>query len=342
MDFTFMLNCAAVVFEWVGRTGLVSRWRFGCAVLVILVAGSLPFTGAHAQTIVQIAAAQNSIGSLPIVIAEREGLFAAEGIKIEIINFKGGAPAVQALASGSVDACICATDHAISLRGRGQGGLVLAALTEYHGYGLVALASSPFTDLKSLRGKKIGITSAGSLTDNTLRFFLNEAGLNADRDVEIIGAGTGGAMRAAIESGSVAAGMLTTPDVQAAMASGKFKMIQDYRNLQYPALGLIVVERWVKSHDTVARGLARAVVRAEALLRSDPKVMDGALAEMYPNLSAELRIVLAEQAPHLLATGGRLAPAGYAQLQKMMAVADPTLKVVPYNEIAATAYLPAP
>eukprot|EP01037_Dinobryon_pediforme_P034901 gene34901-41039_t len=147
---------------------------------------------AWAQTVVRLAAAQNSIGSLPIVLAIREGLFAAEGLKAEMVDFRGGAPAVQALASGSVEACICAADHAVRLRARGQGGLVLVALTENHGYGLVALANSPVTDLKSLAGKKIGITSAGSLTDNTLRYFLLEAGLNPDRDAEITGVGSGG------------------------------------------------------------------------------------------------------------------------------------------------------
>ena len=289
-----------------------------------------------AQSVVRLASAQNSIGSLPVVLAMREGLFAAENIKIEIVDFRGGAPAVQALASDSVEGCICAGDHAVRLRARGQGGLVLTALTENHGYGLVALTSSPVTDIKSLKGKKIGITSAGSLTDNTIRYFLIEAGLNPDRDVEITGIGTGGPMRAALETGAVAAGMLTTPDVQAAVADvAKFKLVQDYRSLRYPALGIVVLERWVRANETVARGFARAVIKAEGLVRSDRAAVDRALAEMYPALDQKLRNVLAEEAPKLLASDGKMALEGYALMQKMLVVSDPGLSPIPYEQISA-------
>jgi NitT/TauT family transport system substrate-binding protein len=310
-----------------------------CALGLLFLLGALE--PGFAQTTLRLASAQNSIGSLPIVLAQREGLFAAENLKIEIVDFKGGGPAVQALASGSVEACICAADHAVRLRSRGQGGLVLTALTEFHGYGLVALTNSSSTDLKSLKGKRVGITSAGSLTDNTLRYYLEEAGMNADRDVEITGVGTGGPMRAAIETGAVAAGMLTTPDVQAALGDpGKFKLVQDYRALQYPALGLLVVEKWVKGNEQTARALARAVVKAEGLVRSNKPAVEAALMEMYPALDPKLRAVLVEEAPKLLSADGRMAPAGYALMQRMLKVSDPAMVAVPYEQIFVPALLP--
>ena len=202
-------------------------------------------------------------------------------------------------------------------RSRGQGGLVLVALTEFHGYGLVALANSPVTDLKGLKGKRVGITSAGSLTDNTLRYFFEEAGINPDRDLEITGVGTGGPMRAAIETGAVAAGMLTTP-----------------------ALGLLVVEKWSKANDASARALARAVVKAEQMVRTNRAAVDAALVEMYPALDPKLRAVLAEEAPKLLSADGRMAPAGYALMQRMLKVTDPAMVAVPYEQISASALLP--
>ncbi len=316
-------------------------WLRRCLLSLTLLAGMANL--AAAQTMVRLASAQNSIGSLPIVLAQREGLFAAENLKIEIIDFRGGGPAVQALASSSVEACICAADHAVRLRGRGQGGLVLVALTEFHGYGLVALASSPAKSLKDLAGKRIGITAAGSLTDNTLRYFLEEAGMNADREVEITGVGTGGPMRAAIETGAIAAGMLTTPDVQAALGTpGKFKLIQDYRNLQYPALGLLVLEKWTKANDATARALARAVVKAAGLVRSNRPAVEAALADMYPALDPKLRLVLADEAPHLLSLDGRMDPKGYALMQRMLKVSDPALVPASYEQVSAIALLPKP
>ncbi len=303
------------------------------SVLAAVLVSSLSFT-VYAQPTVTLAAAQNSLGSLPLVIARQKGFFADENIAIETLSFKGGAPAVQALAGGSVQACICAADHAVRLSSRHLGGRVLVALTEHHGYGLVALASSPVNTLDDLRGKYVGITSPGSLTDNTLRYYIAEKGLNADRDYKLVGIGTGGAMRAALESGSVAAGMLTTPDVQAALADNKhFKLIQDFRSLQYPALDLVVIDRWLNKNPDIARKLVKAVVRAERLIQNDPAAVQAGIDEMYPNLNPELRKVLVSEAPKLLATDGTMSPAGYGLMVKMLKVTDPTLVAPDYNSI---------
>ncbi|MFT8245561.1 ABC transporter substrate-binding protein [Roseomonas sp. BN140053] len=309
---------------------------------IALLAAVLALGGgtASAQTAVRFASAQNSLGSLPIVIARQQGFFTAEKINLEVIDFRGGAPAVQALASGSVEACICAADHAVRLRARNQAGLVLVALTEIHGYGLVALRSSPATDLASLRGQRVGITSAGSLTDNTLRYYMAEAGMNPDRDFQLIGVGTGGPMRAAIESGAVAAGMLTTPDVQAALSDPRFKLVQDFRSLQYPALDLVVMERWASANPDTARAVARAVLRGAQLVRSDRAAVDRALAEMFPALTPELRAVLAEEAPRLGSADGRMSREGYELMIRMLRVSDPTIRAVPYETVMALNYLP--
>lgn len=321
-----------------GTSTMVALVRHG---LLTLLLGLGLATSALAQTTLRLASAQNSLGSLPIVLAQRHGFFTEENLKVETVDFRGGAPAVQALAAGSVEACICAADHAVRLRARGQGGIVLVALTEYHGYGLVALATSGFTDLASLRGQRVGITSAGSLTDNTIRYYLSQAGINADRELQLSGVGTGGPMRAAIESGAVAAGMLTTPDVQAALAAGgRFKLIQDFRNLQYPALDLLVVERWLRGNGDTARALARAVIRGAGLIRSDRAALDAALREMFPALDPALRTVLAEEAPRLISADGRMGREGYELMLRMMQGSDPTLRPVPYEQVIAFDYLP--
>jgi NitT/TauT family transport system substrate-binding protein len=294
----------------------------------------------HAQTVIKLASAQNSLGSLPLYIAKQKGFFTDENLKVESIDFKGGAPAVQALAAGSVDACICAADHAVRLASRHQGGKILVALTERHGYGLVALANSPAKTLADLKGKPVGITSAGSLTDNTIRYYIAEAGFNADRDFQLIGVGTGGPMRAAIESGSVSAGMLTTPDVQAALGDPRFKLVADFRTLQYPALDLVVVDRWLKANPEAARKLVAAVVRAEKLMQTDPAAVQAGIDEMFPNLKPELRKVLASEAPKLASSDGRMARGGYELMLKMLKVADPTLGSPTYESITAPELLP--
>ncbi|QKJ86888.1 NitT/TauT family transport system substrate-binding protein [Paramixta manurensis] len=304
----------------------------GRGIVAVLLLGLSAFS-LQAKTTLTLGAAQNSLGSLPLVIAQQKGFFADEGLQVDTVSFKGGAPAVQALAGGSVAACICAADHAVRLQNRHLGGRVLVALTEHHGYGLVALANNPAAQLSDLRGKNVGITSPGSLTDNTLRYYISEKGLNAERDFRLVGIGTGGPMRAAIESGAVQAGMLTTPDVQAALADPRFKLIQDFRTLQYPALDLVVVDRWLNAHRDEAQRLTRAVIKAEQVIQTDPVAVQAGVDKMYPRLSPALRKVLAEEAPKLLSHDGKMAPQGYQLMVKMLKVADPTLSAPDYSAI---------
>jgi NitT/TauT family transport system substrate-binding protein len=323
------------------------RWRkratfrfagvvFGAWSVVALCAGA-----AQAATTLRIASAQQSIASIPVVVAIQQKLFEAEGIAAEIIDFDGGGPAVQALAGGGVDLCICAGDHAMRLASRGLGGAVLVALLDKHPYSLLAPAESPATDLASLRGKAVGITSPGSLTDNTVRFMIRKLGYNPDSDYEIIAAGTGASMRAAIERGSVAAGMFTTPDVQAYMATGKYKIVADFRDLDYLALDLIAVGSWLKANDATARAVARAVVRAEKIIQTDPKAVEAAVRERFPTLSPDLVATVAKDAAgHSLSHDGRAQEAGFKTALEMLRVADPTVKELAYRDVVALRYLP--
>src|ERR1700719_3328930 len=127
---------------------------FGAWSAIALCAGA-----AQAATTLRIASAQQSIASLSVVAAIQQKLFEAEGIAAEIIDFDGGGPAVQALAGGGVDLCICAGDHAMPLASRGLGGAVLVALLDKHPYSLLAPVNSPASDLAGLRRKAVGLTS---------------------------------------------------------------------------------------------------------------------------------------------------------------------------------------
>ena len=296
---------------------------------------------ARAETMLRIASSQVSIASIPVVVAIQQKLFQAEGISAEIVDFDGGGPAVQALAGGGVDLCICAGDHALRLASRGLGGAVLVALLDKHPYSLLAPVASPATDLKSLRGKPVGITSPGSLTDNTLRFMIRKAGFNPDSDYEIIAAGTGGSMRAALDTGSVTAGMFTTPDVQAYMATGKYKFVADFRDLDYMALDLVVVGSWLKANDATAHAVARAVVKAEKLIQTDQAVVQAAVHERFPTLSPDLVVTVAKDAAERsLSHDGHAQEAGFKTALEMLQVADPTVKEVAYQDVVALRYLP--
>ncbi len=271
---------------------------------------------------------------LPVFAAKEKGYFTAEGIDLVLVDFKGGAPAVQAMAGGSIDMCFCAADHVIRLRARQQPAVVLIGLDTFHSYALVGKASSPYTDLASLKGKAIGITSPGSLTDNTIRFSIKNLGLSPERDFEITSAGGGAPMQAAIDSDRIAAGLVIASDLAGMMQKkDAYKIILDYRTLPYPSFASIALESWVKGNPKVARGFAHAVAKAMIDLDKDPALATTVLAKMFPTFSPELLQQVAKSALSRAPKGGLVSPESIDNLNKIVLATDDTLKPVTLQQV---------
>ncbi|NNC63208.1 MAG: ABC transporter substrate-binding protein [Gammaproteobacteria bacterium] len=310
----------------------------------VLAVGVSALTGgvAEAQTSIKVGVAQSSIGTLPLLTAEQNGYFADEQIEVETFQFRGGAPAVQALASGSIDICVCAGDHAVRLRSRGLPAKIIAGLTERHGYAMLALGTSEVSGLGDLLGKRLGITSPGSLTDNSARYVLSDLGIDPDRDLTFASIGVGIPMKAALDTGAIDVGLFTTPDVQAVMAGGDYKIIHDFRTWGYTALDLIARERFLNSNGDHARAFLRAVIRAQDLLHVDAVALENALTEMYPTFDAALIEQLVVDVPESLARGGEVSQDGYNRMIMVLGAVEPELSEIPYGDVVTRAYLPVP
>ncbi|MGO6694451.1 ABC transporter substrate-binding protein [Rhizobium johnstonii] len=288
------------------------------------------------ETTLKIGAAQVSSGSLPVIVADQEGLFKAEGLAYERFDFKGGGPAVQALASGSIDLCICAAEHAVRLQEKGLGGKVLVSLLDRHSYAMLSKADSPAKSLIDLKGQKIGITSAGSLTDTTMRYAIRKLGLNPDTDFELIAVGRAGAQQAAIQAGVIAAGLFTTPDIQITLGESKdFKIVEDFRNLAYPTNGLIATDAWIEKNPETAAKVVRAIRAALKKIQEDPMVLAGALKEMFPEVKNDeiIQRIIKDVTNGAISKDGVMPPESYAVLGDMLRTVDPNVKITAYNDI---------
>jgi NitT/TauT family transport system substrate-binding protein len=311
----------------------LQRLTFVTAVALLL---QLAAAGvALAQGRIAVGAASNSELATPIYLAEERGWFRDAGLQVEVVDFRGGAPAVQALVGDGIQVCICSVDHVVRLRNRNIDGVLAVALDTRHSYALVTRAGTPYADLPALRGKRIGITSPGSFTDNTLRWALRRAGMNPDRDVEILGAGTGAAMRAAIDSARVDAGMVINSDYVAMVAAGganAYRVVQDFRTIPYPSLGLIARAGWLDRPASGGHAFTAAVVRAIEAIRADQSAAEAALRRQFPNFGPAEITELAQDLQRRLAPGGRMGEAEFRNLLDVLSISDPGLRPISLAE----------
>jgi NitT/TauT family transport system substrate-binding protein len=106
---------------------------------------------------------------VPLDVGVSQGIFQKQGIDIEISDFGGAARQTQAMTAGSVDIGLgSATAMAQIVKGVPMIAVGVIANTVAN-IGILVSANSPIKTLADLKGKKIGITTAGSLTDWMLR-----------------------------------------------------------------------------------------------------------------------------------------------------------------------------
>src|ERR671926_85053 len=90
---------------------------------------------------------------LPLTIAERKGYFKNEGLDVEIVDFPGGAKALQAMVGGSADVVSGAYEHTINMHAKGQPIVAIALQGRYNGI-VFALSKAKAPQFKSLRDIK--------------------------------------------------------------------------------------------------------------------------------------------------------------------------------------------
>ena len=63
---------------------------------------------------------KNLLYYLPLTVAEQLGYFKAEGLDVTIVDFAGGARALQAVVGGSADVVSGAFEHTVNMHFKGQ------------------------------------------------------------------------------------------------------------------------------------------------------------------------------------------------------------------------------
>lgn len=119
--------------------------------------------GAQADPL-RVGKAVVNFGYLPLDIGIAAGIYQKNGVAIAPFDFTGGAKLHQALTAGAIDIALGGgTDMAFILRGAPE--RAVASVTSSPSFlGITVGSDTGIRDLAGLKGKKLGVTSPGSLT----------------------------------------------------------------------------------------------------------------------------------------------------------------------------------
>src|SRR5687767_12792563 len=173
------------------------------------------------------------MGNIITFVIKEGKLFEKYGLDAEVITVMGSGIGSKALISGNLDIIPIATPTVIAANLAGADMAILA-----HTMPAVVHALMVRPDIKrpeELKGKKIGVSSLGSLTDFLVRSIAKKKGLNPDRDITLITTGGSDTERVmALKAGAVEASAVSHPGYGLARKMG-FSMLWDSaKELDYP------------------------------------------------------------------------------------------------------------
>lgn len=215
---------------------------------------------------IRIAYVSRSILDMPYVIARDRGFFREEGLEVEFIFMKA-IQTVQAMLAGGVDFGT-ATGTAISAAVNGADVRVVFALTDKPSFDMIALPN--IASVQQMRGKKLGISAPGSLTEILARQILLVNKIPLDQ-VTMLPLGTSDVTYIALKAGTIDATMLQVPQNFIAQEEGYRKIAAGadvYRAVQG---GLTTTRSVIAERPEIVTRVIRATQKALRLIRSDKK-----------------------------------------------------------------------
>jgi NitT/TauT family transport system substrate-binding protein len=215
---------------------------------------------------VRIAYVSRSILDMPYIIARDRGFFREEGLDVEFIFMKA-IQTVQAMLAGGIDFGT-ATGTGISAAVNGAEVRVVFALTDKPSFDMIALPN--IASVQQMRGKKLGISAPGSLTEILARqiFLVNKIPLD---QVAMLPLGTSDVTYVALKAGTIDATMLQVPQNFIAQDEGYRKIAAGadvYRAVQG---GLTTTKAVITERPEIVIRVIRATQKALRLIRNDKK-----------------------------------------------------------------------
>jgi ABC-type nitrate/sulfonate/bicarbonate transport system substrate-binding protein len=193
-----------------------------------------------------------------LIVARAKGLFAANGLEVDIMVTPNSTDQMRGLSHGSWQIVSTAFDNVLGWSGR-EGAEIVAIAQVAQGITLPVYVRPEITSWEELRGKPLAVDAVDTAYALVLRRILLAHGLELDRgDYTLLPKGATGQRLESMTQGETFAGVLNPPWDAKANAAG-MKRFADQREIlpDYPGGVFAVNRQWAdENRDTVVHYLA--------------------------------------------------------------------------------------
>lgn len=248
------------------------------ALLLAACAGSAPVPPTSTPPVVtKLAPAKIRIGVLPILdalplyVAEAQGYFAEQNVKVEFVPVASAAERDQLMQAGQIDAMI---NDLVSTMFYNKGGATIVivrfartATPTYPQYRILAGKTSGITDVAGLKGVEIAI-SQGTVIEYVTDRLLQAEGFTAD-DIKTVAIPKIPDRLAALNDGTVKAATIPDPAASAAIAGGAAVILDDTKHPEFGNSVFSFSAAFANKEPAAIKGFLAAYEKAVADINAD-------------------------------------------------------------------------
>jgi len=219
--------------------------------------------------------------SLPLSMGREFGLFAAEGLEVAPVYVRGGPVVIAALVSGDMDYAIMAGVTAVTSISRGADLVVVGGHTSQ--IDQVLMGGKGVSNLTDLKGKTIGVTGSGGVTEFATVEALSRNGLVRDKDYKLLYSGTSPVRVKALESGIIQAAPFSATERVVMERQGFIPLMEIGKAIpEFPFVVVVANRQKLKSKPNEIVSLLRGIRNSINMIKNDREKVLAAAAKKEP------------------------------------------------------------
>ena len=212
-----------------------------------------------------------SAASLVTWVAKDAGIYQKHGLDVGLVYISGGSMAMATTIAGETQFTQGVGSGSILAKLSGADTVMLASVLDTINQSL--MVGAEIRSAQDLRGKRLGVTRYGALTDFGTRRYLQTVGLEPDKDVRIMQIGGLPEILAAMQAGAIQGGAISSPTMTRAKLLG-YRELVDLGSLgvKYPATSYMTTEAYIKSNRPIVINFLKAIVEAAHLIKANKEL----------------------------------------------------------------------
>jgi len=256
----------------------MSRRSLFLLIIALWFGASSVFAQSRPLRKVQVGVPSISMGNIIIYFAKDAKIFEKYGLDVEPVAVNGSGVASKALISGSVQMSPIATPTVINSVLSGSDMVILSHTMP--GVIQYLMARPDIKRTEDIKGKSIGVTPYGGLSDFLVRYLARQKGLNPDKDFALLQLGTDNDRFVALQQGRIPLSTLSHPNYIYAQRAGFHVLWDFFKEIDYPWSEIATTRTQIKQDRDFVMRYMRAHIEGIARFKQEPELAKRTIKKM--------------------------------------------------------------